>query len=175
MSPHLRTPRLLLRPVEPTDERVLHAHWNDPEVRRHLWDDEAVSRATVEAVIRRSQELFSTSGYGLWAVRVPGDPRPVGVCGLRPVEATPLVEIVYSLDPRHWGRGLATEAARAVLRYGFSLGLDRIAGGADPPNAASVRVLERLGMRHFDDLPVDGRPVPYYAVTRDDFAAGEEE
>lgn len=172
MRPRLRTPRLLLRPVEYADGDFLEAHWNHPQVRRHLWDDEAVARETVEGVTRHSDEHFSTLGYGLWVLCIPDEPSPVGVCGLRPVEGTQLVEVLYSLEPAHWGRGLATEAAGAVLAHGFStLGLDRIVGGADEPNTASLRVLLRLGMRFSERLSVAGRLVPYYAVTRADFTA----
>lgn len=170
-SRRLRTPRLLLRPVESGDVDFLEAHWNAPGVRRYLWDDEAVARATVEAVVGRSEEHFSTLGYGLWALCVPGQPSPVGVCGLRPIEGRELVEVVYSLEPAYWGRGLATEAARGVLARGFGVGLERIVGGADEENAASRRVLERLGMRFSERLSVEGRLVPYYAVLRDGFAA----
>jgi ribosomal-protein-alanine N-acetyltransferase len=73
----------------------------------------------------------------------------IGFAGLRPLPDAPDLELYYGLDPAHWGRGYATEASRAVLRYGFDvLGLDAIPIRTDGPNAASVAVMERLGARY---------------------------
>ena len=73
----------------------------------------------------------------------------IGFAGLRPLPDAPDLELYYGLDPRHWGHGYATEAARGVLDYGFDvLGLEAIPIRTDGPNAASVAVMERLGARY---------------------------
>ena len=71
----------------------------------------------------------------------------MGEAGLQYLEAGPDIELGYTLARAAWGRGYATEAARAVLRWGFAgLRLHRIVAVADPANAASLHVLEKLGM-----------------------------
>ena len=90
--------------------------------------------------------------------------------GLREIEPTPDVEVLYGFTPAHWGNGLATEASRAVLAHGFqSAGLARIAGRTDTPNRASARVLERLGMRFEAEHIVNERPTLHYAIERETF------
>ena len=135
-------------------------------MRRHLFDDRIVEAGQVTGFIDTSLRDFAAEGFGLWALRPappdadPRDPAlrraaPVGVVGLRRKGGPgrdPEVEIVYSLEPEHWGRGLATEAARAVLDHAFGvLGLPRVVAEVDRANTASVRVAENLGMRPYTD------------------------
>jgi RimJ/RimL family protein N-acetyltransferase len=75
------------------------------------------------------------------------------------------VELLYSLEPAHWGRGLATEAAARLLDHGFgTLGLARIIARADTPNLASQRVMQRLGMRFERDMELNGLPHVQYTL-----------
>jgi RimJ/RimL family protein N-acetyltransferase len=87
-------------------------------------------------------------GYTLWAVVERESGRLVGDCGLIPLEGQgPEVELGYRFDREHWGRGYATEAARAALAFGFdTLGLSEIVALTVPANERSRRVMERLGM-----------------------------
>jgi len=166
-----RAARLRFRRPTDADLEPVLAHWNDPDVRRYLWDDAPVARETARAVLAASAADFARAGFGLWIVEVP--PATFGgVCGLRPVGDTADLEVLYSLAPALWGRGLATEAARAVVAWAFAgLGLARVLGGVDAPNVASRRVLEKIGMTPLEDGPVgEGSPVSYFAVTRDRFA-----
>jgi [ribosomal protein S5]-alanine N-acetyltransferase len=149
----------------------VHHHWNEEPVRRYLWDDQPVALETVHTVLAASAADFARTGYGMWVLRDDG-PGIAGLCGLRPIEGTADVEILYSVDAARWGSGLATEAARAVLGYAFDhLDLGRILGGVDEPNVASRRVLEKLGMRAVPS-PAGAPPgVRYLAVARDAFRA----
>lgn len=82
------------------------------------------------------------------------------------------VEVVYSLEPEHWGRGVATAAAAEVLAHGFDgCGLEEILGGVDAPNFASAAVLRRLGMVPIGPLLIDGDVVHFSTVDRATFAA----
>ena len=120
MPPTLRTPRLLLSPLEDRDLVALHTHWNDPQVARFLWDASPVPFQTVADAIARSSRTFQASGWGLWSLRPAAEePGLIGVCGLSPFEHGNGVELLYSLTPSHWSQGLATEAATAVLAYAF--------------------------------------------------------
>jgi len=155
------TPRLRLRPCTPDDTPALHALWTDPDVRRHLWDDDVISTARAAATVAAGVASFAERGFGLWVV-VPRDgDRLVGFCGLRAVAGGD-VELVYGIAPDRWRRGLATEAVRAVLGHALkTLGLDRVAGETDPPNAASLRVMEKAGMTR---EPRGGRFVRFVAT-----------
>jgi [ribosomal protein S5]-alanine N-acetyltransferase len=90
-----------------------------------------------------------------------------GFCGLIHREADAPPELMYALAPEYWGQGLATEAARAVLAHGFEqLQSPRITAASDPPNAASVRVLERLGMRFTHRAALNGLDTVFYEIAR---------
>jgi [ribosomal protein S5]-alanine N-acetyltransferase len=172
MAVTLRTARLLLQPIAPADADALHAQWNDPDVGRWLWDGEPVSRETVAEVIAASQSGFEGPGFGFFTLRPRETPLVViGFAGLRTIGDSSDVEILYALLPAHWGRGLATEAAQAVLDWGFEiLGLTQIAAGADPPNAASFEVMRRLGMPFWKEITLNGRPARYHRLTVKDRA-----
>ena len=76
-------------------------------------------------------------------------------------------DIGYRLHPDYWGKGLATEAARATLRYGFeTLALDEVIALVLPGNAASIRVLEKLGMARTEDVTYSGERVQRWVVIR---------
>jgi RimJ/RimL family protein N-acetyltransferase len=174
----IRTQLVRLRPFGLEHEPGLLALWNDPQVRRYLWDDEPVSRETVLEQIDASRRTFQERGFGhfaLWPVASSPEPRGlVGFAGLRTFGEEDKVELLYALRPTFQGRGLATDASRAVLRFGFEeAGLSEILAGADPPNAASFRVMERLGMSFLRDVTTSGRPARYYRLLRAQFRSVE--
>jgi RimJ/RimL family protein N-acetyltransferase len=170
----IRTPRLRLRPFAPEHEAGLEALWNDPEVRRFLWDDEPVPSSVVREQIEACRRSFRERGFGhfaFWPLAAPADPASIaGFAGLRAFGANQEIELLYAVRPALGRRGLATEAAGAVLRFGFDeAGLAEILAGADPPNAASFRVMERLGMSFLRDETIDGRAARYYRLGRAEF------
>ena len=139
-------------------------------MRRWLWDDLVIDLATAAEVVAASEASFATRGFGQWCIELRGEADLIGFAGLREIEATPDVEVLYGFTPAHWGNGFATEASRAVLAHGFqSAGLARIAGRTDTPNRASARVLERLGMRFEAERVVSERPTLHYAIERETF------
>jgi len=155
----LITERLVLRPVTTDDQATLLAHWTLPDVRRFLFDGAALSAAEVAATIQESARDFAAAGYGIWLILEQDRPglvstamtgtALVGTAGLRPLDDLGL-EIFYSLAPGSWGRGYATEAARAVVDHALGpLGLPEVLAEVDEGNAASVAVIKRLGMIPF--------------------------
>jgi RimJ/RimL family protein N-acetyltransferase len=165
------TARLRFRPAGDDDLAVVHAHWNDGAVRRYLWDDAPVPLETARSVLATSAADFARDGFGLWILEL-ADGGFAGVCGLRRLEGSADLELVYSLEHALWGRGLATEAARAVVAWAFErLGLARVLAGVDPPNVASTRVLQKIGMTPLVADAAAGGAVRTYAVTRERFAA----
>ncbi len=167
-EPRIRTPRLELHPCGFDDLDALHALWTDPDVRRWLWDDVVIPRERVAQVIEESVGSFDAHGFGIWVLRQPGEDRPIGFAGLRFVEGSDEIELLYGLAPTRWGTGFATEASRALLDHAFrELALERIAGRVDTPNRESVRVLERLGMAFEGERLVDGRPTLHFGISRE--------
>lgn len=142
----LRTARLVLRPVCLDDVDGLHAVFTDPDVRRYLLDGHIVSRTWVAYEVDASVARFAEGVGGIWATRMIDEAPIVGFAGYRHFFDPPELQLLYGLLPSRWGRGLAVESARAVIRHGFgSLGMTEIRAATDAPNTASVRVLERLG------------------------------
>jgi RimJ/RimL family protein N-acetyltransferase len=166
----IETARLWMRPCAGGDLDALHSLFTDRDVRRFLWDDREIALAETAAVIEASVASFADRGFGQWLAFLREADVLAGFAGLRPVDQTPDVEILYALAPAYWGRGLACEASRAVLRHGFAgLGLPRILARADAPNAASIRVMERLGMRFVRRGVEHGLDTVCYALDRDEF------
>ncbi len=160
--------RFRLRPFAPEDLETLHALWSAPQVRQFLWDDIIIPREAAQEVIAASQLLFEQHGFGFWNILSQSGKQHLGFCGLRFIEETPEIEILYGLWPEHWGKGFASEAATEVLRHGFEeCQLARVLAGADPPNTASIRVMERLGMRYFQHTRRNSLDVVYFALTRE--------
>ena len=161
----LHTERLILRPVTADDHAALLAHWAAPDVRRFLFDGAALSAAEITGAIGDSMRDFGRAGYGLWLIHENGHTRLVGTAGLRPLEDLGL-EIFYSLAPGSWGKGYATEAARAVLEHALGpLGLPEVLAEVDEANTASIAVIERLGMTPFDVVPGLLGPMTRYRKT----------
>jgi ribosomal-protein-alanine N-acetyltransferase len=148
IGPEIRTARLVLQPFATDDAEELLAVFREPSVRKYLLDDERVSRNWLETEIAWSETGFAESGHGLWCLRATPAGPIVGFAGFRPFFDPPELQLLYGLLPGHRGEGLATEASMALIRYAFEeLGFDRVRAATDAPNEASVRVLERLGMR----------------------------
>jgi ribosomal-protein-alanine N-acetyltransferase len=167
MLPALQTTRLDLRPCRGEDVDALHALWLDPDVRRYLWDDMAIERAATEEVVQALLDAADKRGIGLWLLYPRGETDLAGFCALREIDGTREVELLYGLAREHWGRGLATEASRAVLSYGFqTAALAHIWARTDPPNAASIAVIERLGMRPAENPGREALPILAYVLDR---------
>jgi ribosomal-protein-alanine N-acetyltransferase len=142
------TPRLRLRPLCEKDIEELASLDADSEVMRGS-SGFAIPRNRVGTVEWLQQTLsISTKDAGL-TFRV--DARVSGVflgrCGLRPEEGSGETELAYAFAQAAWGRGIATESASVVVERGFESGLTRIVGSALAANLASLRVLEKIGMR----------------------------
>jgi len=173
-TPQLETARLNLRPFALNDVDEIHRIWIDPGVRKFLWDDEAIPREQAASVIADSHAHFESTGYGLWAVRQKGEEPILGFCGYWFFHDPPELELLYGIATEEWGGGLATEAARAMIRYGFEeLGLPRIQASTDAQNLASVRVMEKCGMTFVRRETTNGLDTIYYAILRDSFQPGD--
>jgi RimJ/RimL family protein N-acetyltransferase len=147
----LRTARLILREWEERDHLPFAAMNADENVMRYF--NACLTRAESDDFIRRMQEHFRRHGFSFWAVELKESGELIGLTGLaRPkfdAPFTPCVEIGWRFSPAHWGRGYATEAARAALDAGFgAFGLTEIVSFTAVQNTPSQKVMARLGMTH---------------------------
>lgn len=162
-GPELTTRRCALRPLTGDHAGTLHRLWTSAGVRRFLWDDEVIPLERTRAVIEQSRELFKTQRYGLWGAWPHDRVELIGFGGLWPFRDPPELELVYGVREDRWGVGYATEIGRAVTEYCFgSLDMAVVRASTDAPNAASRRVLERLGFGFVRRGVVDGLDTLFY-------------
>jgi RimJ/RimL family protein N-acetyltransferase len=148
--PDMHTARLVLRDWTEEDLEPFARLNADPAVMEHF--PSTLTRAQSDDLVRRIRERRELDGLCFWAVEVPDVARFIGMVGLAVVHFdapfAPAVEIGWRIDRRHWGSGYATEGAVASLRFAFDeLGLDRVVSFTVPANTASLRVMEKIGMR----------------------------
>lgn len=162
----LRTERLRLRPWRDSDRDTFAAMNADPRVMRYF--PGLLSREKSDALAGIIAAHLDERGWGLWAVEIPGVSPFAGYVGLaRPwfeAHFTPAVEIGWRLAADVWGRGYATEGARAVLAFAFdTLQLGEIVSFTAETNIPSRRVMERIGMTHdeTDDFDHPGLPLEH--------------
>jgi len=143
------TARLELRDVAPGDVEAFFKLDRDPQVMRYIGDGSVGTRATAAAAVGRAAKYYALyPGLGKWCAEERSSGRFIGWFSLNYVPKTVEVEVGYRLLPGAWGRGFATEGARALVSHGFeTLGLYRIIGLTHPDNAASQRVLQKAGLR----------------------------
>jgi RimJ/RimL family protein N-acetyltransferase len=171
----LRSARLVLRPLTTAECDAALALWQQPGVRRYLWDDRMVTREQAIDALRVSERDFREHGFGLWGLYVPGETAPIGFCGLRIAEVVAAPELLFALDDGYSGRGLAWEAARAVLEHAFDeLALPTVEAATDAANLRSSRLLEKLGMHVTRRTDHNGLDTLFYVCTIDDWASGIE-
>lgn len=145
-----RTERLLLREFSLDDWPAVLAYHRDPRYLR-FYPDEHGTEPEVRKLVRMFVDWQAEAPRQRfqWAVVLPGDGRIVGNCGVRMRSAEEgEADIVFELHPDHWGKGYATELARALLCFGFNgLGLRRVSAQCVAENEASAHVLDKVGMR----------------------------
>lgn len=166
----LETERCWITPYVP--DRDLDEHWaiyDTPEMWRYLGWDDRPDRAELERLFKERPVRWEahTPGSGAFPIRLKADNAFAGIVLLKALpygdgRFSEHIEIGWHLARKYWGRGLATEAARAIRDYGFeTLRLERIYAIADPDNTPSLKVMERIGMtfleqtdRFYDEMGV---------------------
>lgn len=169
----IETDRLVIRRWRAADLEAMTAMLGDPEVMRFS-DGIMDAPAAARWLQARIDQTSGGSITGPWAVVERVTDSAIGYCGffeLPDIHGVEETEIGYRLARASWGRGYATEAARAVRDYGFDvLGLTRLVALIDPGNLRSIRVAEKIGMRYEKDVMLDGytHPDRLYVVESDD-------
>jgi ribosomal-protein-alanine N-acetyltransferase len=154
----LTTPSLDLRPFGETDADAMHRIYSDPIVMRYVATGPATDRGATERLLRDYAVHQRAHGYSFWGVVERSSGALIGDAGLYRTPAGE-VELGYTLGEPWWGRGYATEAAEAWLDAAFwTLGIAEVIALAEPANGASLRVLEKVGMRRAGERSAFGRP-----------------
>lgn len=173
MLPPLDTPRLLVRERTLADLESCLEMDRDPDVTRHIagpWGDPVAHRQFVQYRMTRHYP----PGLGYWSIRERSDPeRFVGWVLLIPDHgAGPDVEIGWRLVRSAWGRGIASEAAAALVRHAFeTVRLPRVVADIASENHASLRVARKLGMQRVGPAMSDGMQYERYRLVREDLTA----
>jgi RimJ/RimL family protein N-acetyltransferase len=165
--PTLRTARLVLRPFTEEDIEPLHGLLGKGDVMRYFPNPNPPSLEGVQKLVLGQLKHWHDHGYGWWGVEFPGTEGLIGWSGLTFLPETTEVEVAYLLGKAFWGKGLATEAARACLRFGFErVKPDEIVAIVHPENVASQRVAEKLGMSFTNEAHYFGMDCYRYAIER---------
>jgi RimJ/RimL family protein N-acetyltransferase len=165
-SLELDTERLLLRQFREDDLDDWARITSDATVMRYVGGS-AFTRDEAWRSLGYALGHWQIRGFGLWAAEEKSSGRLVGRIGLYQPEGWPGLEVGWLVDRARWGEGIASEGGAAALAHAFeALGADRVISVIEPPNAASIRVAEKLGERFCERRQLQGRLVSIYATSR---------
>ena len=166
----IETARLLLCPWELADFAAFQPIATDPEVMRYITGGRPWSDEEVRSFLYRQIQLYDQRGFCRWKLTERASGLCAGFCGAGFWRDQPRPEIGWWLRRDLWGQGLATEAARAALADLFRrVGLERIMSVARPENAASIRVMRKLGLRFQGEFEAEGFRLVEYGMERAQF------
>jgi RimJ/RimL family protein N-acetyltransferase len=173
----IETERLWLRPYKIDDLYDLAVILSNPEVMKYS-PRGVLPKDKAKEVTQEILEFFITHwqkhGFGVWAVTSKATRKLLGHCGLNLLPNSPEVEVLYRLDKACWGQGIATEAAKASLRYGFEeVELNQIVAITTPEHIASRRVMEKIGLKYEKDARFYNLDVVYYALARKEWQSDD--
>ncbi len=164
----LETKRLLIRPFTMDDIEASYQMNLDAEVNRYTGDGGVVSKAEIER--RITEDVlgdYEKHGYGRLAVELKEEGQFIGFTGLKYLEDLKEVDLGYRFMRKYWGKGIATESARACIDLGFGrLNLKKIIAMTLPENKSSIRVLEKLNFAFDKQIIEDNQLVNIYSLLK---------
>lgn len=169
MKTILETERLVAREFLPSDAPLIFKLNSDPKVIKYTGDKPCKNEEEAQQIIEEKiiAQQYLKDGFGRWAVHLKSNGLFIGWCGLRKLEPSQEIDLGYRFLARFWGKGYATEIAKATIDYGFNnLGLSRIIGRTMPENIASITVLEKLGMKIDKPIECNGLPSVKYIIEK---------
>lgn len=154
------TPRLLLRQVTEADAALVLSLNSNPAVVKYIHEPKLKSIEEARKVITDIIIPQYKMNLGRWAIITKEDNKFIGWCGLKFLKELNEIDLGYRRMEDAWGKGYAFEAARHSMAYGFAkLNIATITGRAHIRNLASLRILEKIGMKHIKDEILDSTPV----------------
>ena len=163
----LETERLILDRWQMSDWTAFRPIATDPEVMRYITGGAPWSDDQIRSFVDRQVNLYAERGFCRWKLLLKATGEMIGFCGVGFWRDTPDPEIGWWLARQTWGRGLATEAARTALRDAFErVRLKRIISVARPENAASIRIMQKLGLELECEFENEGVHLARYTILR---------
>jgi len=173
--PKIETERLILRQALPIDlDDWAGQVFGVPEVIQYMPKRDMTPLQRAERAFNNYNKLWEEYSLGGWIITDKQSGKFIGSIEIEYLDDTDEYELGYCMGKDHWGKGIATEAGRAVVRYGFeTVKLDRIIAVVVPENIASWRVLEHIGLVFEKKAVYYDLDVVYYAITREQFHPGD--
>lgn len=166
----IETERLIFRKFSSDDLPMLIEQRSDPDVNRYLGGTTLQNQEALAKRIEFYISCYASHGFGMCAMLWKGSGNVIGSAGLQPLDGTDEIEVGYSMIKDFWGKGIGTEAAHGWLDFGFNeAGLERIVAVANTDNAASRRIMEKLGMCYEKTEFHYGADCAFYAISKDDY------
>jgi RimJ/RimL family protein N-acetyltransferase len=164
----IETPRLMFRQFIESDLAALAAIRADADVMRHIEAGLPQTMPEVRAKMHGVTKHWSEKKFGLWVTVYKPDQAIIGLSGLFSREGQADIELGYAFAKGYWGLGLATEAAPAILKFGFeTMTFNRIIAVARPENTSSLHVMEKIGMTFHQNRTDEHGELVCYEITRD--------
>lgn len=161
------TPRLLLRQFTEEDFRLILQLNSDPEIVKYVHEPVLTTEGQAKKILIDIILPQYKNNLGRWAIHLKSNNEFIGWCGLKYRPELDEIDLGYRLKKEAWGKGYATEAAKHTLDHGLNkLNLQLITGRAHIENFASIKVLEKIGMRFISVGIVDECPVKTYTITK---------
>jgi len=172
-SDEIETQRLRLRPPTVEDFEALSRLQQDPEMMRYMSDGHVFTPTETRSWLSWNADLREEAGFSVWAADLKAQEEFVGWLGVSEPrwfpDLMPTPEIGWFIDRAYWGQGLATEGAQAAIQFAFEqLEIERLIGIYNAQNLASGRVMEKIGMTFWKEVPHPkfGFPLRIYEIKR---------
>ena len=165
----IETERLLIRPFKMEDIEPSYIMNLDAEVSRYTGDGGIVSKEEIERrIVENVFGDYEKHGFGRLAVELKGENKFIGFTGLKYLEDMDEVDLGYRFMKEYWGKGIATESAKACVNLGFNkLGLKRLIAMVLPENIGSIRVLEKLNFEFEKEIIEDNQLAKIYSLIKE--------
>ncbi|WP_281646896.1 GNAT family N-acetyltransferase [Parendozoicomonas sp. Alg238-R29] len=165
--PQIETDRLILRGLREEDFPA-YAQWcTNPKFMKHIGPQKPISREDAWRSMAMVVGHWPLRGFGFWALEEKATGELVGRAGLFEPEGWPGTEVGWGLDPNHWGKGYATEAAKAAVKWGFeNTDNDELISLISPDNHPSIKVSERIGQTFSRNFNFHGNEISIYSLSR---------
>ena len=171
MAVKIETERLIIREFNDKDVEAIYNFGSNPEVNKYTGDKLIESLGEVKHIINNIWlKEYKKYGYGRWAIIYKPDNKVIGFAGLKYLPEFNETDLGFRFLPEYWNKGIATEASKEIIKYGFeNFDLNRIIGIAMPENIGSCKVLEKSGLSFYkkDDYDGDGQVYNWYKIDRD--------
>ncbi len=160
------TPRLSLRRFTEEDAPLIYKLNSDPDIVKYVHEPVLKNEEEAKKILSENILPQYELNLGRWAIHTKSNYEFIGWCGLKYIKESGITDLGYRLLKTAWGKGFATEAAQYTLIYGLrDLKIEIITGMAHIKNIASLKVLEKIGMKFNKEDIIDGAPVKIYTLS----------